>query len=249
MKPRHTAFTLVELLVVISIIVLLIAVLLPALQSARKAAQGVKSLTQIRQQGFALHMYAQDNKLHLPFTRARSAAQVASGVFTSNPQGAYWGSTLYFGNYLPSVDVFFSPGHEPCPTFQNRALLSTVKEWWDWRRIDYSSNYNGAMGNETSALSRTFRIDSAVPPASNHLLVIEYVRAGDFNLPSGHGYFSFNGAVNRVYMDGHGASLKGNDMGWDGIDGFEGSIIPNPIAPYYQQTRAPWYRMGFEYMW
>lgn len=52
------AFTLVELLVVISIIALLIALLLPALSAARDAARHVQCLSNQRQMGLALHLYA-----------------------------------------------------------------------------------------------------------------------------------------------------------------------------------------------
>lgn len=248
MRSRQNAFTLIELLVVISIISLLIAVLLPALQSARKSAQRIKSLSQIRQIGFAKQTYANDHKGYLPFNRARSASQVASNSYSS-PQGAYWGGTLYHMNYLPSKQVYFSPGHDRSPSMTLYSVLFTNKEWFEWRMIDYGSNYLGAMSDEVAATSKTFRIGEALPPASNHLLVVESVRAGDFGLPSGHGFFSFQGAVNRFYMDGHGTSVKGNDLGWDGVDAFVGQLIPNPKFPYTARTAAPWYRMGFPDWW
>ncbi|OHB58672.1 MAG: hypothetical protein A2Y12_14165 [Planctomycetes bacterium GWF2_42_9] len=69
MKMRENTmkgFTLVELLVVISIIALLLSILMPALQKAREQARRVICASDFRQVGLVHSLYAHDNRAWLP---------------------------------------------------------------------------------------------------------------------------------------------------------------------------------------
>jgi len=65
-REKTRGFTLVELLVVIGIIAVLVAMLLPALNKARTAATTTSCQSQLRQIGFYLNIYTNDNKGWLP---------------------------------------------------------------------------------------------------------------------------------------------------------------------------------------
>ena len=67
-RSRHAfrAFTLVELLVVIGIIGLLVSILLPTMNRARRAALNTMCLSNLRDMGNSIQMYANENKDRVP---------------------------------------------------------------------------------------------------------------------------------------------------------------------------------------
>jgi prepilin-type N-terminal cleavage/methylation domain-containing protein len=98
----RTAFTLVELLVVIAIIGALIGLLLPAVQSAREAARRTQSLSNLRQIGLALHNYHDVNRKLPAGFRSTTTGTWAGGSNDAVPEsGPGWS---FFALLLPFLE-------------------------------------------------------------------------------------------------------------------------------------------------
>jgi prepilin-type N-terminal cleavage/methylation domain-containing protein len=70
-------FTLIELLVVIAIIAILAALLLPALSRARAVARSVQCVSNLKQHGTMMNIYATDYDGYIPFSLDRVGGPVA----------------------------------------------------------------------------------------------------------------------------------------------------------------------------
>jgi prepilin-type N-terminal cleavage/methylation domain-containing protein/prepilin-type processing-associated H-X9-DG protein len=89
-RGGRPGFTLIELLVVIAIIGILAALLLPALNRAKRKAQGISCMNNHRQLAVAWRMYTEDSRDVLPYASTATGLSAPPGGSSNWPDDYAW---------------------------------------------------------------------------------------------------------------------------------------------------------------
>ena len=222
-RPARSAFTLVELLVVIGIIALLISILLPTLTKARRQANGVSCLNNLRQMSVAQQLYANDQDGWLVQAGlghgAGDAHEEIAWIETLN---AYVGQSLV--NRCPED---FSPHWT-----EGEPLSSGVDVDEDhpkFRRTSYGiNNYLSAEVAPPSAYGRFLKLggvpnSSAVVQFLEMAYVGEYAAADHPHVNSWSAVVPYSSAAKMLQINAHGEPAAppawDNVANWSFLDG------------------------------
>lgn len=216
-SKAEKGFTLMELLVVITIIAVLAALLMPVLSSAKARAQRTTCLNNLKQINTAMQLYAGDNHDTLP-----AAPNTAALGYITNEFDVFYKGLVK--NYLGLQDAS-SPQDKvfacPADTFyyaQDRDNLYVAQSYHDQSFSDYSSYaYNGLGGATNTPPTLPDQTSSpgifgwklaAIKDPVKTVLVAEQSALYPWswhepqNLPPGQ--CAFNNAKNMVsFADGH----------------------------------------------
>lgn len=125
-RTKRSAFTLVELLVVIGIIALLISILLPSLQRAREAANRVKCAANLHGIGQACYLFANEHGGRIPSMQAGTW-----GV-------PWWPTWLYTGDFFQLIDKYgtqkkmWNCPSAPAPEGDNDGMGWDIEDGQTW---------------------------------------------------------------------------------------------------------------------
>ena len=144
-------FTLIELLVVIAIIAILAALLLPALAKAKEKALRIACVSNLKQIGIAIFMYASDNEDKMPPNRVNATSgsvwypyeigRQSGRVWSDGPHnlGSLWGT-----KNIPDGKVLYCPSSKKFPGNFRYETYAQI-DLWPFGQSPSDPGYNGGI--------------------------------------------------------------------------------------------------------
>jgi len=204
-QVRHSAFTLLELLVVIAIIAILAALLLPALARSKEKARSALCAGNLRQWGLAYGMYAHDYNDYLP----RRGQGVQTLALIDRPDDWFNALPPYFG--LPPFDQMVTNRQPPAAHSPSVFVCPAAADPGGTHFLPYGMNMNLSPWN----LPLPARLDEVSQP----LWVVAMAEApGPYasTYPSVQPYgivARHSARINLLFLTGQVQSLAGSFVG------------------------------------
>ncbi len=221
-KTSAKAFTLIELLTVIAIIGILAAILIPVVGAVRENARGAQCISNMRQMGQAVYLYAADNHGFAPPGHDPDAHERATGSPTgTSVHGSFHGSLwpYLFGEEILTNDKARNSAFEPnvfqCPTTYSSYKSAPQAPANFFYRGQSTNNSNGtvysyswnnqALPPGNPAAAQRVNLDTLSTPTKT----VAAVESFYWNSGSGGSFYNQFGTVphneagNFLFYDGH----------------------------------------------
>jgi prepilin-type processing-associated H-X9-DG protein/prepilin-type N-terminal cleavage/methylation domain-containing protein len=233
---NKTAFTLIELLTVIAIIGILAAILIPVVSAVRESARSAQCMSNLRQIGQGIQLYAEDHGGRAPMARNVSD----DGTGGPAPGGPNSHMTFHYtiwtyvgyrleeyslagttsGNRANSqhlnseVENIFH-----CPTTRSRGPIYVPRASGDagWQ---YAYAWNEGPGDNVHTGAPIFQLPS--PSLTAAVVEAYHWRVAPTRWYLEFGLIPHNGASNVLFYDGHVERLAYNEFPEASAEGIEG---------------------------
>jgi prepilin-type N-terminal cleavage/methylation domain-containing protein/prepilin-type processing-associated H-X9-DG protein len=205
LAPRVTkGFTLIELLVVIAIIAILASILFPVFSRARAKARQTACLSNLKQFGLAVDMYAQDYDETLPAHNDDEA-----------PYPSYdWRYDTFICRLLPYVrnqQMYRCPDDRGCYPFG-----TTDERWWSYcfnRGCEYGPQVPFSLSAFEDPAGTIILFDGAEPDEGVELTDNNSLdKPGEWDDDARAAYTRHNQGLNLAFVDGHAKWRRADDI-------------------------------------